>query len=183
MKLFRLALTMIIGLGIASPAYSIMIGGVEVGSIDTIVGVTDDLNDGNGCPNGSNPDAEECWAEDVLGGTDLTYSGKEQTVDVMYDGAIAAFALVSGPGHYIVKNAQTWVLLENLADLAWGVLDTSDPLLDDFKLNLGKDDQTTISHVTEFDGTHGVPEPNILALIGIGLLGIGFARRKRRTKI
>ena len=188
MRILQTALTMLLGLGMASPAWSVMIGGVEVGSIDTIVDVTSDLNALGPCGKGnsSNPDREECWAENALGGTtDLTLTGIDDTVSVIYGGSLAAFALTSCPGHYIVKNSTTWVLMENLADAGWGVLNTADPLLGGYRLNLGGSSQLTISHVTHFDGgnSNGVPEPNTLALVGLGLVGIGFARRKRQQRI
>ena len=178
MKNVQIILFFLLSFGMATPAWSIMIGGEEVGSIDVIKGVTDTLG---ACGPGSNPGNEECWGESVLGGTDLTYSAKTDPVSVMYDAAYetAAFALVSNPGYYIVKNAQTWILLENRVEKDWGVLDLTDPALDGFKLNLGKEDQLFISHVTEFNGTT-VPEPGSLALITIGLFGIGAARKLKK---
>jgi hypothetical protein len=44
---------------------------------------------------------------------------------------------------------------------------------------LGGDEQFTISHVTEFDGSRDIPEPSILALLGAGLLGLGFTLRRK----
>jgi hypothetical protein len=35
-----------------------------------------------------------------------------------------------------------------------------------------------LSNVSIWTGPHKVPEPGILALFGLGLLGLGFARRK-----
>ena len=43
-------------------------------------------------------------------------------------------------------------------------------------------DQGSISHVSLFSGPGGdVPEPSIIALFGLGLIGLGFARRKVRS--
>ena len=57
-----------------------------------------------------------------------------------------------------------------------------DPDADDF-------DGFSISHVTEFDGEGGggnegnVPEPGMMALFGIGLMGMGLSRIRRKRKV
>lgn len=49
---------------------------------------------------------------------------------------VIAFQLLSGPGCYLVKNAQVTVLLENLVEINWGVLNLNDVI---GNLNLGDD--------------------------------------------
>jgi hypothetical protein len=185
LKKYLIVVAMLGGLGFSMPSWSLMINSIEVGSLDTIKGVIVDLNkDPGGCGTGSDPAIEECWAESVLG-IDITYSDKEDPVDVMYnvDKTIAAFELQTGPGYYIVKNARIWVLMENELSIDYGVLDLSalSAVLSSSKysINLGGDDQFTISHVTEFDGSRDIPEPSILALLGAGLLGLGFTLRRK----
>ncbi len=184
-KKYLIVVAMIGGLGFSMPSWSLIINSIDVGSVDTIKGVTDDLNLNpvGSCGTGSDPLSEECWAENVLGGgIDVNFLGKEETVDVMYNvgNTIAAFELKTGPGFYIVKNAQTWILMENNLSIDYGVLDLTDSALTGFKLNLGKNDQITISHVTEFDGSIDVTEPSILALFGAGLLGLGFSMSRKQ---
>lgn len=162
----------------ASPASALLISGTEVGGIDTIVGASSSLFVGGVCEApGSNPSNEACWGEQVSGG-ELTYLNKASDVSVMYsaDRTLAAFALLGDPAQYIVKNAQAWVLLDNVSATGWGVLDLTSPLLQGLKLNLGKADQLTISHVTAFNAS--VPEPGALTLVALGVAGLFGVRRR-----
>jgi hypothetical protein len=180
---YLIVVAMIGGLGFSMPSWSLMIGSIDVGYVDNIIGVTNNLNESpGGCGTGSDPLTEECWAESVLG-ADITYSDKEESVDVMYNlgHTIAAFELQTGPGYYIIKNAKTWILMENELSIDYGVLDLTDPELYGLKLNLAKSDQLTISHVTEFDDFRYIPEPSILALFGTGLFRLGFALRRKKV--
>lgn len=152
-------------------------GLIDAGSIDDIVNVTDDLNGANpACGPGSDPTTETCWASDSV--TGLNYTTKTDPVSVEYQGTLAIFELAGTPEYYIIKNAQTWILMKNNANLNYGVLDTSDPSLNGFLLNLGKSDQTQISHVTEFNNV-SVPEPSTLALLGAALGLIAIRRKKQ----
>jgi len=65
--------------------------------------------------------------------------------------------------------------VENLFDFGYGVLAWED---NDFFNSLG--DDLIISHTASF-GSASVPEPSIIALMGAGLIGLGFARRRNKS--
>ena len=162
---------------IETPAWSLQssdpggtLHGTEVGNPDVVVEATEDLNSAGNCGTGNSKETEECWAENVLG-TELSIAGKNEPVRWYWTNAsnenTIAFSLEFGPGHNIVKNAQIYVLLQNVVEGDWGVRDLDNSVLDGKTLNLGcknyktKDDPNClyISHVTEFDGTKTVCEP------------------------
>jgi hypothetical protein len=91
-----------------------------------------------------------------------------------YDHANNAYDCVAGaPGN----NDCTHFVFANLADLAWGVFNLA---------SLGFNVETIgkLSHVDQSSGTTTtVPEPTTLSMLGLGLLVVGFARRRSTAKL
>ena len=90
------------------------------------------------------------------------------------------------PDYWLIKNSDWWALFSNVANLDWGVFNTTSLPLG---MNLPDEDNSfIISHVTEFDGEGGgggegnVPEPTVIALFGMGLLGMGLSRIRKKRK-
>ena len=163
--------------GFASmPSWAILINdggvfdGTDVGVVDTLLAEAAKVGD---------PLAEQDWVNSILAPTSVTWTIKTEPVTYFSTDASDVFAFelasVTGPDYFLVKNATHMALFENLADINWGVFDTS---LLSSDLNLPDLQEFEISHVTEFNA---VPEPGMAGLLAIGLLGMVVTRRRMKV--
>jgi len=155
-------------LALSSPAWSIPLA--TVGGIDDLIGQTT-LGD-------SGIDTEVTWIEGVLGyqiDNDLYTQTSLTAADWLgVDGDPGAFALeLDGPADWFLIKignnsgaTSTHFLFDNLTSLNWAVIDLVEMGFNEKNtLNIGK-----ISHIgTGPGGTTDVPEPGILALMGLSL--------------
>ncbi len=179
-----------------TPAWSLTIDLNEVDAsgnpVYTDVGGLDSLYDWTNL--GDSSDAEEInWINQALGWTDTQITWKYsvfETVDwtvTREDANYFAHDLGNTTDYFMLKigtgglpsGTPSHYLFDNAEDLQWAVIDVT-VFGTGNNVNIGR-----VSHVTQFSdggtppGSNPVPEPTTMALLGIGLLGVAAAGRKK----
>jgi hypothetical protein len=168
----------------SAPAWSIPIA--TVGQVDQLIAQTD-LGSGSGLAD------EKAWVADVLDLTlaELEYEEKSQVNGSSWQqvtGAglgVWAFDLVGPTDWFLIKTGNIGggqpnrhFLFTNLSSFDWAVIRLADLGITQVT-NIAK-----VSHIGEFTGPGGgetpVPEPSTLTMLGLGLIGLGFVRRRKK---
>jgi len=177
-------------LSTSASAYTINSASTDVGGLDTLIHQATLANSGKG---------ELNWVQSLLGtnySLDDKYEGGGLN-PVLVDGETGIFAhgLTTSPEYFLIKigggnwGGSTHFLYENESNdnAAYGVFSLQDFTSTCTPTKKSRKSKCNIeinrvSHITAFNGSgvSSIPEPGSIALIGLGLLALGTAKRHRK---
>ena len=171
------AATGLLFLSTASWSLTINSGATQVGDVDMLLSSKTLKN--------SSLATEEAWVESVLGfGVNLEYKNDGMFNWSAVDNTSSIFAqeLSTDPEYFLVKIGTGSIegllshhLYKNMYELGYAVINLAQIAPEGVTINIGR-----VSHITEFNGTKQVAEPGSMALLGLGLLGLGLLRRRAK---
>lgn len=169
----------VLALAYSAGAHAILINGTEVGDVDLFLCAADSPNSGQSY--------EEQLATGCAGDSvslpeniDIDDSGllSQAIADVIYN---AIDVSPTEPGYFLLKfgtgnTGEDMLVFQNVGSLSYLVWTDSQLL----EAGIPSNHLDSISHYT-FGGTPStsVPEPSTLALLGLGVLGLGAMRHRR----
>jgi hypothetical protein len=175
---FLKVFSLVASLFISSSAWSLTI--TDVGGLDDFLASAYLGNSGDA--------AEEAWVESIVG-FDVQLSDKYDTngsdwtlIDHVSQTDIYATSLNTSSEYFMIKlgtggtTLDSHFLFENIGDLAWAVVDFSDAGID---LTVRNINMNRLSHVAEMGEYHEVPEPSVIMLFGLGVIGLGLTLKRR----
>ena len=127
---------------------------------------------------------EELYKSDIEGGVSVESGPFDEYYNTIFSNTPSSpsDALIDWIGRYYMGDARYLLIKDGDHSPIWYLFDIKawdgkmDILISGFWPDNG-----SISHVSIYGGTLKLPEPGSLALLGIGLFGIGLARLRKRT--